>query len=258
MRMGRRPRSREAESSFRSRGGSVDPALMLLRGRLDMAPDHLDWPRWATSDCWAIMTGSRNSSQTPGARLDIHELRSSVTGQVLTEESALAAVSGDFGRMKYKTPWAILRPAGPKDIVAALAFARRHRIPVSTRAQAHTQTGQALNEGGILIDVNSLDKILAVDRAAKTATVQAGVIWRDLVEHLHPLGLVPPTLTNNLGVTVGGTVSVAGLGVASFRHGAQGDKPLELEVVTGAGEILACSADENADLFDCARSGLGQ
>ena len=190
--------------------------------------------------------------------MDIHELRSSVTGQVLTEESALAAVSGDFGRMKYKTPWAILRPAGPKDIVAALAFARRHRIPVSTRAQAHTQTGQALNEGGILIDTNSLDKILSVDRAAKTATVQAGVIWRDLVEHVHPMGLVPPTLTNNLGVTIGGTVSVAGLGVASFRYGAQGDNTLEMEVVTGAGEIVQCSAEKNADLFDCARSGLGQ
>jgi len=190
--------------------------------------------------------------------LDVQELRSSVKGQVLTEEAALAAVSGDFGRTKFKTPWAILRPADARDIVAALAFARKHGIAVSTRAQAHTQTAQALNEGGILIDINSLGKMLAVDRREMTATVQAGVVWRDLLEHLYPMGLVPPTLTNNLGVTIGGTLSVAGLGVASFRYGAQGDQALELEVVTGAGEILECSAVANADLFDCVRSGLGQ
>lgn len=190
--------------------------------------------------------------------MDVQELRRSVKGHVVTEESALAAVSGDFGRLKSRTPWAILRPAGPEDIVAALAFARTHRIAVSTRAQAHTQTGQALNEGGILIDINALDKILAVDVKGKTATVQAGVIWKDLVAHLHPMGLVPPVLTNNLGVTIGGTLSVAGLGVASFRYGAQGDNVLDLEVVTGAGDVVECSPEQNRDLFDSVRSGLGQ
>jgi len=190
--------------------------------------------------------------------LDIQELRSRVKGQVLTDEATRASVSGDFGRMKVKTPWAVLRPHDAHDIVAALDFARRHKIPVSTRAQAHTQTGQALNEGGILLDVNSLDKILEVDRDGKTATVQAGVVWRDLVAHVFPMGLVPPVLTNNLGVTIGGTLSVAGLGVASFLYGAQGDHALELEVVTGAGEIVTCSPEKNRDLFDCVRSGLGQ
>lgn len=190
--------------------------------------------------------------------MDIQELRGAVKGQVVTEEAALTAVSGDFGRMVVRTPWAILRPAGPEDIVAALAFARKHRLPVSTRAQAHTQTGQALNQGGILIDVNSLDKILSLDRMARTVTVQAGVVWRDLVMYAHPLGLVPPVLTNNLGVTVGGTLSVAGLGVASFLYGAQGDNVLEIEAVTGAGEVALCSREKNAELFDAVRSGLGQ
>src|SRR4029079_5532548 len=98
------------------------------------------------------------------------------------------------GRMKVKTPWAVLRPHDAHDIVAALDFARRHKIPVSTRAQAHTQTGQALNEGGILLDVNSLDKILEVDRDGKTATVQAGVVWRDPVARTFHMALGPPGL----------------------------------------------------------------
>jgi len=190
--------------------------------------------------------------------LDIQELRSAVKGQVLTEEAALAAVSGDFGRMIVRTPWAILRPACPEDIVEALAFARRHRLGVSTRAQAHTQTGQALNQGGILIDINSLDKIVSVDPKARTITAQAGALWRDLVSHVYPMGLVPPVLTNNLGVTIGGTLSVAGLGVASFRFGAQGDNVLEIQAVTGAGDIVECSPEKNSELFDSIRSSLGQ
>lgn len=190
--------------------------------------------------------------------MDIQELRSIVKGQVVTEDSARVAVSSDFGRMQERMPWAILRPADAQDIAKALGFARKHRIPVSTRAQAHTQTGQALNQGGILIDINALDKILAIDEKEMTATVQAGVIWRDLVEHAHKVGLVPPTLTNNLGVTIGGTLSVAGLGVASFLHGAQGDNAIELEVVTGAGEVVTCSREKNAELFNVVRSGLGQ
>jgi FAD/FMN-containing dehydrogenase len=214
--------------------------------------------------CWDNRDLGRGPICAPRAadqevdRLDIQELRSAVKGQVLTDEASLEAVSSDFGRMKQKTPWAILRPAGAEDIAAALAFARRHRLPVSTRAQAHTQTGQGLNEGGILIDTNSLDKILALDTAGGTAMVQAGVVWRDLVAHAATSGLMPPVLTNNLGVTIGGTLSVAGLGVASFRHGAQGDNVLELEAVMGTGEIVTCSRETNPEMFDLLRSSLGQ
>jgi FAD/FMN-containing dehydrogenase len=51
---------------------------------------------------------------------------------------------------------------------------------------------------------------------------------------------------------------MGGLGVASWRHGTQADNCLSLEVVTGSGEILRCSATENRDLFDAVRCGAGQ
>ncbi len=69
---------------------------------------------------------------------------------------------------------------------------------------------------------------------------------------------MPRVLTNNLGVSLGGTLSVAGLGVASFRYGAQVDNVTQLEVVTGTGDIVICSPEENTDLFDMVRSGLSQ
>ena len=52
--------------------------------------------------------------------------------------------------------------------------------------------------------------------------------------------LIPPVLTNNLNVTVGGALSMAGLGVASRRYGTQADNVEELEVVTGKDHRVCC------------------
>jgi FAD/FMN-containing dehydrogenase len=97
-----------------------------------------------------------------------------------------------------------------------------------------------------------------VDEKSGVVVCQGGLAWRSLVEQLAPKGVSPPVLTNNLDVTVGGTLSTAGLGVASWRHGTQADNCLALEVVTGAGEIVRCSPEENRELFDAVRAGMGQ
>jgi cytokinin dehydrogenase len=186
------------------------------------------------------------------------ELKKVVGGEVRTDEQMLNETSGDFGRMIVRRPAVVVRPSSTEDVAQTIRLANRLGIHVSTRAEAHTQTGQALNEGGILLDMRSLDRILSVDPKAKLAVCQAGVVWRDLVEHLKPHRLIPPVLTNNLGVTIGGTHSVAGLGIASFRFGAQVDNTVEMEVVTGAGEIVVCSPDRNAEVFRSFRSALGQ
>src|SRR5439155_21346524 len=110
----------------------------------------------------------------------------------------------------------------------------------------------------ILLDLTSLKAIENLDTAPLTVTCGGGLKWMDLVAATVSQGLIPPVLTNNLGVTVGGTLSVAGLGVASYRYGAQGDNALELEVVTETGDRVKCSPTENREVFDVARSVLGQ
>jgi cytokinin dehydrogenase len=190
--------------------------------------------------------------------LDFAELKSVIQGTLVTDDEGLEARSRDFGRMLHRRPGVVVRPANSEDVAQVIRWAARHRQPVATRGEAHSQTGQSLTDGGILLDLTALDQILAVDADRLTVTCQSGVVWRNLVDHLKPMGLIPRVLTNNLGVTIGGTLSVAGLGVASFRYGTQGDNAVELEVVTGTGDIVVCSATENARLFNAARSGLGQ
>ncbi len=188
----------------------------------------------------------------------VAELKKVVRGEVRTDDEILKETSGDFGRMIIRRPRVVVRPSSTEDVAQTLRLANRLGVHVSTRAEAHTQTGQALNEGGILLDMRSLNRILSVDPTSKTAVCQAGVVWRDLVDHLKPLKLIPPVLTNNLGVTIGGTHSVAGLGISSFRFGAQVDNTIAMEVVTGTGDVVVCSPDESAEVFRAFRSALGQ
>src|SRR5260370_20457690 len=81
------------------------------------------------------------------------------------------------------------------------------------------------------------------------ASVGAGATWRQVLRGTLAVGLTPPVLTDYLGLSVGGTLSVGGLSGSSFRHGAQVDHVTELEVVTGSGMRELCSPTRNPQLF---------
>lgn len=188
----------------------------------------------------------------------LRELKEILGDRILLDEEVRALYRSDFGRMVDHLPAAVARCASAEEVAEVVRFCRERKIPVTPRGQAHTQTGQATSDGGVLLDTAVLNTIHEIDEAGEIATVDCGVVWRDLVTATLEKGLIPRVLTNNLGVQISGTLSMAGLGVASFRYGAQVDNVVELQVVTGRGEIVTCSREQNADLFDVVRSGLGQ
>ena len=185
-------------------------------------------------------------------------LQEAIDGAVYTPDQLAGEHLTNFGRIFTWVPRFVVEPASARDVAATVAFARKHRLPVSTRGAAHSVSQLAISEGGILLAMKSLNKILSVDKDALTVDVEGGVSWRDLVHHLERFDLVPRVLTNNLNVTVGGTISIAGIGVASFKHGTQGDNVAEMDVVTGAGDTVTCGPDRNSDLFWSTIAGLGQ
>ena len=88
--------------------------------------------------------------------------------------------------------------------------------------------------------------------------MQAGARWREVAHAAFSIGRTCPVFTDYLGTTVGGTLSVGGVGSRTWQLGAQTDHVLELEVVTGNGEVVHCSPHQHQDLFDAVRAGLGQ
>ncbi|MEA2604370.1 MAG: cytokinin dehydrogenase [Acidobacteriota bacterium] len=204
------------------------------------------------------MTVQLSPTSAPSIAESLGELKSLLGDRVLLDEEVRALYRSDFGRMVNRLPGAVARCTSAEEVAKVVRFCRERRIPVVARGQAHSQSGQATTEGGVLLDTSSLNTIHEIDEAGETATVDCGVLWRDLVAASLEKGLIPRVLTNNLGVQISGTLSMAGLGVASFRYGAQVDNVDEIEVVTGTGEIVTCSAERNRDLFDVVRCGLGQ
>lgn len=194
----------------------------------------------------------------PSVAESLRDLKDALGDRLLLDEEARALFRSDFGRRVDRLPGAVARCSSAEDVATVVRFCREHKIPVVARGQGHSQSGQSTTDGGVLLDTSSLRTIHEIDEAGETATVDAGVVWRQLVEATVPRGLVPRVLTNNLNVAISGTLSVAGLGVASFRYGTQADNVIELQVVTGTGEIVTCSREENRELFDVVRCGLSQ
>jgi cytokinin dehydrogenase len=189
-------------------------------------------------------------------QMDINKLKFVIEGRVFNDEETLQEVQTDFGNLQACLPTAVVVPASPRDVHRAVEIAFQEGWSVSVRGAAHSQGGQSLSEKGILIDMSALNRIETISR--DSIWVQAGATWSDLVQETLERGLVPPVLTNSLSSTVGGTISIGGIGAASHRHGLQADNVCELEVITGDGHLVNCSPQENAELFDCTRSGLGQ
>lgn len=186
--------------------------------------------------------------------MDLSALRKAVTLHDDAETREAAGV--DFGRITRKTPRAVATPASSAEAVRVIQYARRARLPISIQGAAHSQSGHSLTGDGILLNTGSLNRIGEIE--GDVIRVEAGVRWRDLVRYVHARGYMPTVLTSKLDVTIGGTLSIAGLGPASHLYGSQADNVAELETVTGEGRPVRCSPTENQALFDCTRCGLGQ
>jgi cytokinin dehydrogenase len=177
-------------------------------------------------------------------------------GVLLLDDASRAAAADDFGHIVHRQPLAVLKPGSVSDVVKLVRFARRNNIQVAARGQGHSTQGQAQVEAGVTVDMTTVAAVQEINPT--NALVDGGTRWLDLLTQTIPQGLTPPTLVDFLELTVGGTLSLGGIGSQAFRHGSQVDNVLELQVVTGEGELVSCSATHNIALFDAARSGLGQ
>jgi FAD/FMN-containing dehydrogenase len=152
-------------------------------------------------------------------------------------------------------PAAIARVQGAADVALALAFARRHGLPIAVRGGGHNTAGLALADGGLVIDLRLMTG-LQVDTAARVARAGAGLTIGELVPALAAHGLATPTGTC-AGTGIGGSTLGGGIGWLSPKHGLGIDNVRAFELVTADGRARRASADEHPDLFWALRGGGG-
>ncbi|XP_019056800.1 PREDICTED: cytokinin dehydrogenase 6 isoform X2 [Tarenaya hassleriana] len=145
--------------------------------------------------------------------------------------------SRDFGNRYQLLPLAVLHPKSVSDIASTIRhiwmMGPHSKLTVAARGHGHSLQGQAQAYHGVVINMESL-------------------------KDQNMYGLTPKSWTDYLHLTVGGTLSNAGISGQAFRHGPQISNVHQLEVVTGKGEVVNSSEKQNSDLFRGVLGGLGQ
>jgi len=99
------------------------------------------------------------------------------------------------------------------------------------------------------LDVSGLTNVISVDSDARTADVAGMCTYEDLVAATRPYGLSPLVVPQLKTITLGGAVAGLGIESASFRNGLPHESVLELDILTGTGELLTASPQDHSDLF---------
>jgi FAD/FMN-containing dehydrogenase len=154
-----------------------------------------------------------------------------------------------------RRPALIARCAGTADVMAAVNFARDHRLLVSVKGGGHNITGNAVCEAGLMLDLSAM-KSVRVDPDARTARAEAGLTWGEYNAETQAFGLASTggvvSTTGIAGLTLGG-----GLGWLMGKHGLSCDNLLSADLVTADGQFLTADAERNPELFWGLRGGGG-
>jgi len=154
-----------------------------------------------------------------------------------------------------RRPAMIARCASPADVAAAVTFAAGHGLEITVRGGAHSMSGAAVADGGLMIDLSRLSQV-SVDPRAKRARAGGGALLAGLDAATQAHGLaVPAGIVSHTGV--GGLTLGGGMGWLTRQAGLAIDNLASAQVVTADGRIQRAAAEENPDLFWAIRGGGG-
>ena len=141
----------------------------------------------------------------------------------------------------------VARPGSTEDVCAVLKLANASGTPVIPYGGGTGVMGATVPAlGGIILDLQRMNKVLAIDPTDMTAEVEAGVVLEDLENALALQGLMPGHDPYSVPIaTVAGTISTNGIGYRAGAHGPMGDQVVALEVVLADGRIMSTRAVPN-------------
>ena len=187
---------------------------------------------------------------------DVTAFAAQISGGVLTAaDDAYNDARKVWNATVDRRPSLIARCFMGSDVQAAVCFAAKHRMLLSVRGGGHHIAGNAVAEGGLMIDLSGM-RTISIDAAKRTARVGPGALLSDLDRESQVHGLATPlginSTTGVAGLTLGG-----GFGWLSRRHGMTIDNLLSATVVTADGVERIASATSEPDLFWALRGGGG-
>jgi glycolate oxidase len=164
--------------------------------------------------------------------------RPPVSSQIERDESIRRSFAADVSGLVL-VPEGVARPASIKEVIEIVAAAGRTGTPITAAGGQTSTTGASITDDGVILSLRGLDRIIDIDRAKRTARVEAGVGLGDLkraaaAEEL----LFAPDPTSEDDVTIGGAIACNASGARSLLYGATRTHVLGLKVVLANGDVL--------------------
>ena len=160
-----------------------------------------------------------------------------------------------WNAMIDRRPAIIARCAGAADVASAVNFARAHDLLVAVRGGGHNVAGNAVCDGGLMIDLSGMRSV-HLDPSAGRARAAGGATWGDFDAETQVFGLATTggliSDTGVAGLTLGG-----GIGWLTPSYGLACDNLASVDLVLADGKMVTASADENSDLFWGLKGGGG-
>jgi FAD/FMN-containing dehydrogenase len=148
-------------------------------------------------------------------------------------------------------PALVVAARSPADVAAAVRYAAERDLPVGVQATGHGLPGAS--EGGVLISTKRMDGVV-IDPGNRTARLQAGVRWGQVVTAAEPYGLAPPNgsapSVGAVSYTLGG-----GLGILAREFGYAADHVRALDLVTADGRTTHVTHASDPELYGALLGG---
>ena len=187
------------------------------------------------------------------AAAGLEELREHVAGDVFAPGDEGFETGRSTWNLSYaaQVPALVIMAATAGDVAAAVRYANEHELGTAVQATGHGVIEPA--NGALLINTAAM-KGVTIRPEEKTAYVEAGAVWGDVLAPAQEVGLAP-LLGSSPGVGAVGYTLGGGMGWLVRKYGLAADSVRYFDVVTADGEQRRVSNDENSDLFWGLRGG---
>ena len=161
----------------------------------------------------------------------------------------------NWARNQVGRPAAFVHPSSEDELCRAVKDAATAGKTIKAVGAGHSFTGAALTDGHLVV-LDNYARVLDIDTVNYRVTVQAGITLAALNDELDRRGLAMPNLGDIAYQTVAGATSTGTHGTGAALRGLAA-QIVAMRIVTGDGSVIACDAENEPEVFHCARVGLG-
>lgn len=151
----------------------------------------------------------------------------------------------------------VARAGSREEIEQVLAEARRRGLSVTMRGSGYSYGDEILNEGGVILDLTRMNRVLDWNPETGRMTVEPGVTYGQALACCLKDNWVVPVVPGTRHPTFGGSLANNVHGKNAWTDGNLGEWVLSFELLAGDGRVYRCSREENRELYLAAIGGLG-